>query len=451
MARRSVASKKQWVSIAVLAVCGVAVCGCPVVRSAPVARALDFLDAQQLTQPLTCSIAGTRVRDFPGDWPQYFYFRDAPAVRIREVSPFMVAYIHEALTTITAQTAPALGLLPADVENARLMRQRAVAFIQTFASPPTAPDAGTYGFWPQDQGLPNTNPILSRLTFLLLRGPVLDGTRTPLNLPIYSRELAIPSDADVTAAAYLTLLNQAALGEGPAVSGSPAHFFSDWRDTGVDPRRFNPPWLPHASGAFLTWLSYHDPPDLTIPNDVDLVVNANVLYTLARFGKLDTPGVTDAIALINLAVSQNLYRTHPDQISLYYPNNFAFQFSVSRAYREGPVPGLKPAVETLADDLEARAIVGTNGIAHWDQGDPDLNTAFAALTLLNAGRDTPLIGMAIKYLKERQDRCLGSWKEGVFFIARTDGGPQVNWTSASFTTAMALEAICRYELNGSTG
>jgi hypothetical protein len=70
------------------------------------------------------------------------------------------------------------------------------------------------------------------------------------------------------------------------------------------------------------------------------------------------------------------------------------------------------------------------------------------LTLLNAGRDSPLIAQGVDYLLAEQDPITGGWDECVFFIANLDGGQQVYWGSASFTTAMALEALCRFELTG---
>jgi hypothetical protein len=107
------------------------------------------------------------------------------------------------------------------------------------------------------------------------------------------------------------------------------------------------------------------------------------------------------------------------------------------------VPGLEPAVEVLADDIENAAVRLHNGAAYWNRGDPALNTAFAVITLLNANRETELIESGIKYLLETQNSVTGGWDEAVFFVAHTDGGPVVHWVSPAVTTAFALEAICR--------
>jgi len=412
----------------------------------PIERALGFLFTQQVSQPLDAIIDGARVLDFPGDWPQYFTLQGAEAFRVRDVSPFTVAFIHHALTHVVEANRGALGLSPVDLSVARLMRRRAVTFQKSFAAVRNAPDAGTFAFWPYDTD-PNTpDPLLSFLLTAWLRGPILGGQRVPINLPLFPSTLAIPSDADVTSNTYATLLNDALFDGGRGSEVRFERFFVDWRDLGVVPRRMNPSWLPPASGAFLTWLTYRDSPFPLFPNDVDLVVNANVLYALARYNRLGVAGVAQAESYINFVTARGLYRDHPEEISAYYPNNLAFQYAVSRAFREGPEPALEPAVRIMADDLEVSARTRADGAAYWDYGDPHLNTAFAVLTLINAGRNLPLVDRAIDYLKSEQDGA-GGFGNATFFFGRADGGQVFKFFSASFTTAMALEAFARYELS----
>jgi hypothetical protein len=170
-----------------------------------------------------------------------------------------------------------------------------------------------------------------------------------------------------------------------------------------------------------------------------------VLFALGRYGRLDVPGVAEAIGLINQAASLGLYRDRPEEIAEYYPDNLAFHYAVSRAFHEGGVSALAPAVEILADDLESTAIERSDGKVYWDHGAPQLNTAFAILTLLNAGRDTPLVARAVAYLIDVQN-AWGGFDAAPFFIGRADGGQVFEFSSASFTTAMALEAFSRYVL-----
>jgi hypothetical protein len=413
--------------------------------AAPIRRALGFLLKRQVEAPHFVIIGDEWVRDYPGDWPQFFSLQGLPALRVRDVSPFMVAFIHHALTQVVEENRRSLGLSRRDVRAARRMRKRAIEFLSRFESPAEAPDAGTFGFWPYDQYPDVPRPAVERALFAWLRGPILGGARVPLNLHVYPNPLAIPSDADVTATTYAALLDDAALDGGPSIEVPFHQFFFDWRDLGVVPRRRNPPWLAPASGAFLTWLTYLDPSLPLFPNDVDLVVNANVLFALGRNDRLDLAGVAEAVALINEATALGLHRDRIEEIAEYYPDNLVFHYAVSRAFHEGGVTALAPAVEILADDLEASAIERADGAVFWDHGAPQLNTAFAMLTLLNAGRDSPLVARAAAYLTAEQSST-GGFGAAPFFVARADGGQVFEFSSAAFTTAMALEALARHAL-----
>jgi hypothetical protein len=119
-------------------------------QSSPIERALGFLLLNQLRQPLDVVVGGARIRDFPGNWPQFYSLRGSDSFRVRDVSPFMVAFVHHALTEIVEEHRIALGLSAIDLAAARSMRRRAVAFVKAFESPANQPDAGTFAFWPYD-------------------------------------------------------------------------------------------------------------------------------------------------------------------------------------------------------------------------------------------------------------------------------------------------------------
>lgn len=408
----------------------------------PITRAIRFLYSQQLQRPLDVVVNGARIVDFPGDWPQHFALEGADWFRVRDVSPFTVAFIHHALSSVNERSRAAIGASRSDLRLARTMRRRAIAFMQRFAAPDDAPDAGTYGFWPYDTDLNVPDPITAFLLTALFQGPMLGGQRVPINLPIFPSTLAIPSDADVTATTYAALLDHVRLDGGVRSTRAMERVFVDWRDVGAVPRRINPGWLPPSSGAFLTWLTYREQPFPIFPNDVDLVVNGNVLFALARHGRADVPGVSAAVSYINLVTALGLHRQGLEGISEYYPDNLAFQYVVSRAFREGPVPALEPAVQTFADDLEAGAVHRRDGIVYWDRGHPHLNTAFAVLTLLNAHRHSEVVDRAIAYLR-REQSVGGGFGEAPFFFGRTDSGVVFEFSSPSFTTAMVLEAFVR--------
>jgi len=411
--------------------------------ASPIARALAYLEATQLAADLEAPLG----RDYAGDWPQCFAF-DESGPYIRDPSPFNATFIHHALALIVEQNREALGLSAADLATARRMRQAAVDFMLRFRAGPECPDAGTFGFWPHlPQQRSPIDALLSILADAALGGPELMGVRAPINVSFYPPDLAIPTDADDTACVYAALIDNSGLDGGAPVEEPLERFLADWRDLGQVPRRNNPSWMPPASGAFLTWLAYHDDPSRPNPNEVDLVVNANVLYALGRSGRLDTPGVEDAIRLIHEATRAGVHRAAPQEASLYYPDNNALHYCVARAYSLGGVGGLWPAVQELADDLLDSAYADQDERWWWDKGAPHLNTALAAVALLYAGYDGPQVTGAVDYLVREQDPLTGAWQPGAFFQARFDDGRMATWVSPPLTTAFALEALARYELS----
>ncbi|GMV98923.1 MAG: hypothetical protein AMXMBFR84_00630 [Candidatus Hydrogenedentota bacterium] len=423
-----------------------ALCGCDPFQIAP-RRAFAYLESAQNPADIKMQTIGF-TSDYAGGWPQFLYFDFAPALRYRDVSPFTVAFIHHSLSLINEDTVEALGMTQHDAFRARQMRLQALAYMERFASRPDDPGVGTYGFWPYSAD-PNA-PVseLERTAFQWLQGPVFRGSRTPPNVGFYPRAMAIAPDADTTACILAARLNGSLMDGGTLPPDSSClHVLTDWRDTGQVMRRLNPSWLQDQSGLFLTWLDYRFPGDPFAENDVDLLVNANVLFAMARFGRLDLPGVSDAVSTINSIVEQGLHRTAFHTVSEYYPDNVAFEYCVSRAYHEGPVPDLQAAVERMADELVAEATLHPDGTTSWDRGAPALNTAFAVLTLMNAGRDTPVVEQGLAYLVRQQSLHHGSWSEGPFFKGQTTRGITVYWVSEAFTTAIALEAFCRFRLH----
>ncbi len=277
------------------------------------------------------------------------------------------------------------------------------------------------------------------------------GNRAPVNVSFFPESFGIASDADDTATIYAVLLDHARLDGGEPVNTRFDRFFVDWRDLGQVPRRNDASWLPQSSGAFLTWLAYRDDSADPRPNDVDLIVNVNVLYALGRFDRLDTPGAADAVRIINAAIEEQAHVRAPRDISLYYPDNLALHYCVVRAFREGGVSALGPAVDLLTQDLVTSAEFTPEGHCFWDRGDPHLNTAFAVLALSSAGSDGQMVDAAAAYLLGEQDPVTGAWEEGAFFRGRFDGGAQAVWVSKALTTAMAMQSLCRHRLQEARG
>ena len=288
----------------------------------PILGALDYLEANQVTEVTFLeSPSGGLMLDVAGNWPQAVYVDFLPHWRYREVNPFMAAFIHHSLTLVREENLDALALPPEAAEKAREMRKRAVAYMRTFESPPGEPDAGAFGFWPFHPDPDRESTPFQRFALAVFGGPRLYGPRSPVNISMYPPEMGIPSDADDTANIYVAVLEDEVYDLGPGSDVAFEVFFADWRDLGQSVRRIDPPWLPRKSGAFLTWLNYADLPGHAIYNDIDAVVNANVLHALGRYGRLDTPGVSDAVDLLNYIVENGLHRTHFAEAADYYPDS----------------------------------------------------------------------------------------------------------------------------------
>lgn len=437
-------------AVAALAGCGWSSssnCGVPAARlsgerGSAISSAIRFLHGAQV-QADEPAWAG---QDYAGDWPQCFGFFGRPPF-LRDVSPFMAAFVHHALTFVTPGHRDALGLTDEDIALAAEMRRAAIELMLRFQAGTDRADAGTFGFWPPRRAdLVAEHGLLSWLWVNTLPGPAWFGDLGPINLPLWPPHLAIRADADCTATAYAALLDASVLDGGPAVTDPMEHFFSDWRDLGQVPRRNAPSWLVADSRAFLTWLAYTDEPLSPGPNDVDIVVNANVLHALGRFGRLDAAGVADSIGVINSAVSGGIHRSGADRLSQYYPDNHMLHYSVARALREGGVSDLAPAAALLTSDLLGSAQADSAGRVFWDRGDPHLNTALAAAALADGGFTGETLDRAIEYLIAEQNPETGAWRAGVFFVGRFDNGIEVSWVSSAVTTAFALEAICKQRL-----
>jgi len=79
--------------------------------------------------------------------------------------------------------------------------------MQRFQAYSQDPDAGTFGFWPDDPDPGSETICLQGALLDLLQGPILQGSRVPINLSFFPRELSTHSDADTTANVYISLLD----------------------------------------------------------------------------------------------------------------------------------------------------------------------------------------------------------------------------------------------------
>ena len=177
-------------------------------------------------------------------------------------------------------------------------------------------------------------------------------------------------------------------------------------------------------GAFWTWVGLS--PEA---NEVDCAVTANVVFALA----LEGAPHPETIAYLNQIMANH----QREDCSRYYLEPEALFYFMSRAYRDGRLSTLEPAVSLASEQVRTRQ--------QPDGGFGDApTTAFAALTWLNAGHTGQALERAVDWLVKRQ-RSDGGWGTRAIY-ARVAVGGWVSWSfhgSESMTAALALEALVK--------
>jgi hypothetical protein len=276
----------------------------------------------------------------------------------------------------------------------------------------------------------------------------------------------VPNDADDTAmaTAILKLHNRESNQTGPlrVIVG-----YRDQNRTKSDPRDH---WTPKDSGAYLTWLKDERSPTFASPNEgvmpmgvnnVDCVVNANVLFSLALNGLQEAPGFHESADYLADVVTTRSWLD--GSCALYYPQRYTFPYSLTRAFRDAGAssPKLNQAMDKLMIDLLKEQYLD----GHWyikTDGTSDYSTALALVSLLNLGEKRAIklniekdynraIQKALSYLHYHKDLLpsdsgLGAnayrWQSGLFFSAEE---PQLGtWRSAAITNAIVAEAFAKY-------
>lgn len=247
-------------------------------------------------------------------------------------------------------------------------------------------------------------------------------------------------------------------------------------------------WKGEDTGAYLTWLKkesrnvFSHAQQGLIPtgkNNVDIVVNANVLFTLSLLGKAQSPGYNDCIDLLCKAVAEKSW----PGAGLYYPQTMMFPYVFTRAIRDGGAYSKKlmQAQEKLLLDLLALAKhpkQKKQQSYYYFEGGLDesnhLSTALALITLLNLGEHVAkkiqhlaiykevlegcmayllsevhykrclFDSTKIKFSTYRHEKFIAHWEDGLFF------GPVhwdlCHWRSQAVTQACIFEAFSKYVL-----
>jgi hypothetical protein len=161
------------------------------------------------------------------------------------------------------------------------------------------------------------------------------------------------------------------------------------------------------------------------PSDVDLVVNANVLYYLG-----ERPETEPVIRRLIRIVEEQAEET----CDKYYANRFTFYYFLSRNYAAGV-----RAFEAVGGTIVARI----KSYAHPDGviGNHILHTALAACALMDWKDHSTVLDNAIQAILCARDSN-GGWKKCPFYYS----GPskKLAWGSEELTTGFCLEALSRY-------
>ena len=298
----------------------------------------------------------------------------------------------------------------------------------------------------------------------------------------------IPNDADDTSTgvAFQALFAKRFPSSGIRPNYKALQEISTYRDINRTKEDGRDSWKGKNTGAYLTWLKDENKPVFDHPeqgviplgvNNVDIVVNSNVLFSLSFTGNKDLPGYKNCINLVVNAIKKHAW----PEAGLYYPQNMIFPYAVTRAWRDGTArEGQMPAAMKilLKDLLKEQKWWGHRHPRHkgafpgGDDKSDNLATALGVTALINIGAKTAIeenflseyenaIKSGVAYLiktckwqKPKNKSTIGvfatpkgrcaTWESGLFFAASF--WDLAHWRSQAFTDAMVLEALTKYVL-----
>lgn len=173
-----------------------------------------------------------------------------------------------------------------------------------------------------------------------------EGLSLPDNAPYLNALRLMKLDADADCTAFQAL----ALGDASHI----AAIVQDLEFYRLDRVRFRLPdfqraHLPNADGVFLVWF----PPKATCLNQkieqLDIVVQAHILWLLQRFHRLDCSGRNETIAFLKAVIESDLILKNPYAVSPYYPFPLVILYALSRAIVWGKIDALYSARERLLE------------------------------------------------------------------------------------------------------
>lgn len=394
------------------------------------------------TQATAVTEHGSSRAAFEGDWEQHVGFDWGPfRIPRRDTNPFFASGICNSLQHLSEENALTLGVSALDCDRAGEISARVLSLVERFETA-----EGTVAYWPEAICAPTG--VFQRLQAEVFRsyygGPALHGTLAPRGIRCFPEEFRVWPDPDCTAMASVarSVTRGRDCGTAPgshdlrevlapyAYTGKESLFFPS---RGVAPR-----------GAYFGFCVPPDRPEL--PRDVDLIVNCNILYALALGGAGES---AEAGRIIEWILDTARTGAHHDiaSVTLYYRWENVFHYAVARCYRDGGLSAVEPAVSRLSTELAPTAIRRRDGTVFWDGHSPIKATAFALLCLLAVGERGALVDGAARYLLAEQDSRTGAWRDRWAPLGETMTGRSFYFRSNASATALAIEALCRYQLD----
>ena len=161
------------------------------------------------------------------------------------------------------------------------------------------------------------------------------------------------------------------------------------------------------------------------PNDIDMVVNANVVHYLGERPETE-PVVRRLIQIVNEEAEEACDR--------YYANRFNFYYFLSRSYAAG-VHSFEAVGNTIVSRIKSFA--RPDGMI----GDHILHTAQSACALMDWKDSSTILDNAVKAIVSAKNSD-NAWKRLPFYYS----GPsqKLAWGSEELTTGFCVEALARY-------
>jgi hypothetical protein len=201
-------------------------------------------------------------------------------------------------------------------------------------------------------------------------------------------------------------------------------------------------------GPYYTYIGVNEHPGIPVfapvTQELDVLVNVNVVFLCGLLG-IAVPGATDFLL-------SNLHEGVFSGQDRYYISSHFQAYTLTRAYADGNVQALGPAVPALLEHLRTATQAPAADL-------PAFEAACLATSLMNLGESDDVVRPYLEALLASQERDGGwpIWAAGAGFprewdwtwLERWPDGPASIdrgwcWGSRTMTTALALESLGRW-------